>query len=40
MINAEVFPVAKVVPPEMVEKVDNYLFKKEMAEAAKLKENK
>jgi hypothetical protein len=36
MINAEVFPVAKVVPPEMVEKVDNYLFKKEMAEAAKL----
>lgn len=40
MINAEVFPFAKVVPPEMVEKVDNYLFKKEMAEAAKLKENK
>ena len=36
MINAEVFPVAKVVPPEMVEKVDNYLFKKELAEAAKL----
>ena len=29
-----------VVPPEMTEKVDNYLFKKEMAEAAKLKENK
>ena len=40
MINADVFPFAKVVPPEMVEKVDNYLFKKEMAEAAKLKENK
>ena len=40
MINAEVFPFAKVVPPEMVEKVDNYLFKKEMAEAAKLKEEK
>ena len=40
MINAEVFPFAKVVPPEMTEKVDNYLFKKEMAEAAKLKENK
>lgn len=40
MINADVFPFAKVVPPEMTEKVDNYLFKKEMAEAAKLKENK
>lgn len=40
MINAEVFPFAKVVPPEMVEKVDNYLFKKEMAEAAGLKEEK
>ena len=40
MINADVFPFAKVVPPEMVEKVDNYLFKKEMAEAAKLKEEK
>ena len=40
MINADVFPFAKVVPPEMTEKVDNYLFKKEMAEAAKLKESK
>ena len=40
MINADVFPFAKVVPPEMTEKVDNYLFKKEMAEAAKLKETK
>ncbi|MBR5521361.1 MAG: M28 family peptidase [Oscillospiraceae bacterium] len=35
MINSVVFPVEKVVPPEMVEKVDNYLFKKQLAELKK-----
>ncbi len=35
MINSTVFPVEKVVPPEMVEKVDAYLFKKELAELKK-----
>ncbi len=40
LIESEVFPFDRVVPAEMVEKIDKYLAKKEMAEAAKLKEEK
>lgn len=40
LIESEVFPFERTVPTEMVEKVDKYLAKKEMAEAAKLKEEK
>jgi len=40
LIESEVFPFERVVPAEMVEKIDKYLAKKEMAEAAKLKEEK
>ena len=35
VINSVAFPVERVVPTEMVEKVDKYLFKKELAEAKK-----
>lgn len=40
LINSVVFPVERNVPSEMVEKVDNYLFKKELEEAKKLKSEK
>ncbi len=35
VINSNVFPVERKVPAEMVEKIDNYLFKKELAELKK-----
>ncbi len=37
LIESEVFPFERVVPAEMVEKVDKYLAKKEMEEAKKAK---
>ncbi len=35
MANAQVFPVEKTIPQNMVEEVEKYLYKKELAEAAK-----
>lgn len=40
MVNAVAFPTKREVPKEIVEKVDKYLFKKEMEEAKKLQEEK
>lgn len=40
VINSVVFPVERTVPSEMVEKVDKYLAKKELADAEKFKANK
>lgn len=40
VVNAVVFPEKKQVPPEMVEAVDKYLFKKELAEAEAMKAQK
>lgn len=38
MVNAQVFPVEKKIPQNMVEDVEKYLYKKELAEAAEEKE--
>ncbi len=38
LVESEVFPFERVVPTEMVEKIDKYLAKKELAEAAKNKQ--
>ena len=35
LVESEVFPFERKVPTEMVEKIDKYLAKKELAEAAK-----
>ncbi len=35
LVESVVFPIERVIPPEMVEKVDKYLAKKELAEAEK-----
>ena len=35
LVESEVFPFERTVPAEMVEKIDKYLAKKELAEAAK-----
>ncbi|MEG1783159.1 MAG: hypothetical protein RR253_07920, partial [Oscillospiraceae bacterium] len=35
VINSVVFPIQRTVPAEMVEKIDKYLFKKELEEAKK-----
>lgn len=37
VINAEVFPVEKTIPQNMVEEVEKYLYKKELAEAEEKK---
>lgn len=38
VINAKVFPVEKTIPQNMVEEVEKYLYKKELAEAAEKNE--
>ncbi|MEG0972801.1 MAG: M28 family peptidase [Lachnospiraceae bacterium] len=40
MANAVAFPVPRTMPANMVEKIDKYLFKKELEEAEKAKETK
>jgi len=40
LVNCVAFPTKREVPKEIVEKVDKYLFKKEMEEAKKLQEEK
>lgn len=40
LVNCVAFPTKREVPKEIVEKVDKYLFKKEMEEAKKLNEEK
>ena len=35
LVESEVFPIERTIPTEMVEKIDKYLAKKELAEAAK-----
>ncbi len=40
IVNSVAFPTKREVPKEIVEKVDKYLFKKEMEEARKLREEK